>query len=149
MWTENRKRSDANCVVWINLIQSNTIHCTKLGLMRAQKSYFYVSSAQVTTPGLFGGFSFRGLKKLKGGDSWIHSTAQRKDGRCSISQVYPHTRRVCICMSLFYFLSLLNLFYWCVSVSDDPGKVDLPTAFFCCSLNVVVLMSPPLTKYFQ
>ena len=56
---------------------------------------------------------------------------------------------VCICMHLFYFLSLLNLYYWCVSVSDDSGKVDLPTAFFLFSLNVVVLMSPPLTKYFQ
>jgi len=28
---------------------------------------------------LFGGFSFHGLKKLKVGDSWIHSTAQRKE----------------------------------------------------------------------
>ena len=36
-----------------------------------------------------------------------------------------------------------------MSVSDDPGKVDLPTALFSFSLNVVVLMSLPLTKYFQ
>ena len=43
-----------------------------------------------------------------------------------------------------------------MSVSDDSnktnkdsGKVDLPTALFACSFNVVVLMSPPLTKYFQ
>jgi len=71
------------------------------------------------------------------------------DGRCNISQVYPHTHRVCICMRLFYFLSLLNLWDWCVSVSHDSGKVDLPTALFSCSLNVVVLLSPPLTKYFQ
>ena len=47
-----------------------------------------------------------------------------------ISQEYPHTRRVCICMRLFYFFSLLNLCYWRVSVSDDPGKVHLPTTFF-------------------
>ena len=36
-------------------------------------------TAQVTAPGLLKGFSFRGLKKLKGGDSWINSTAQRKE----------------------------------------------------------------------
>ena len=44
------------------------MHCDKLGLMGVQKSYIDASSAQVTAPGLFGGFSFRGLKKLKGGD---------------------------------------------------------------------------------
>jgi len=37
------------------------------------------SSAQITDPGLFEGFSFHGLKKLKWGDSWIHSTTQRKE----------------------------------------------------------------------
>jgi len=36
-----------------------------------------------------------------------------------------------------------------VSVSHDSGKLDLPTALFSYSLNVVVLLSPPLTKYFQ
>jgi hypothetical protein len=65
MWTEDNKRSDANHLAWINLIQSNTTHCAKL----AQESYIDASSAQVTAPGLFGGFSFRGLKKLKWGDS--------------------------------------------------------------------------------
>jgi len=53
----------------INLIQSKTTHCAKLGLMGVQKSYIDVSSAQVNAPGLFGGFYFRGLKKLNGGDS--------------------------------------------------------------------------------
>jgi len=48
------------------------MHHAKLGLMGVQKSYIDASSAQVTAPGLFAGFSFRGLKKLKGGDSWIH-----------------------------------------------------------------------------
>ena len=66
-------------MVWINLIQSNTVHCAKLGLVRMQNSYIDAASAQVFAPGLFGGFSFGGLKKLKGGDSWIHSTAQRKE----------------------------------------------------------------------
>ena len=47
--------------------------------MWVYKRYIDASSAQVTAPGLNGGFSFRGLKKLKGGDSWIHSTAQRKE----------------------------------------------------------------------
>ena len=42
--------------------------CAELGLMGVQKSYIDASSAQVTAPGLLGGFSFRGLKKLKGGD---------------------------------------------------------------------------------
>jgi len=79
MWTEDNKRSDANHIAWINLMQSNTTHCAKLGLMRAQKCYINVLSAQVTAPGLFGGFSFRGLKKAKGGDSWIYSTAQSKE----------------------------------------------------------------------
>jgi len=78
MRTEDHTRSDANHIAWINLIQSNTAHCAKLGLMRAQESYIDTSTAQVTAPGLFGGFSFRDLKKLKGGDSWIHSTAQKK-----------------------------------------------------------------------
>jgi len=69
MWTENHKRSDANHIAWINLIQSNTTHCAKLGLMKAQESYIDTSTAQSTAPGLFGGFSFRFLKKLKEGDS--------------------------------------------------------------------------------
>jgi len=67
MWTKDHKTSDANHITWINLIQSNTTHCAKLGLMRVQKSYIVASSAQVTAP--FGGFSFRGLKTLKGGGS--------------------------------------------------------------------------------
>jgi len=79
MWIENHKLSDANHIAWINLMQSNTTNCAKLGLVTAQRSYIDTSTAQVTAPGLFGGFSFRGLKKLKGGDSWIHSTAQRKE----------------------------------------------------------------------
>jgi len=66
-----------------------------------------------------------------------------------MSQVYAHIRSVCICMRLFYFLSLLNLWDWCVSVSHDSVKVDLPTIWFCCGLNVVVLLSLLLTKYFQ
>ena len=61
----------------INLIQSKTTHCAKLGLMRVQKSYIDASSTQVTVPGLFGGFSVRGLKKLRGGI--YESTAQRKE----------------------------------------------------------------------
>ena len=47
--------------------------------MEAQESYIDTSTAQVAAPGLFGGSSFRCLKKLKEGDSWIHSTAQRKE----------------------------------------------------------------------
>jgi len=69
MWTEDNKKSDANHMALINLIQSNTAHCAKFGLVRAQNSYIDAASAQVFAPGLFGGFSFRGFKKLKGGDS--------------------------------------------------------------------------------
>ena len=47
--------------------------------MRVQKSYIEGSSAQVTAPGLFRGFSFRGFEELKEGDSWINTTAQRKE----------------------------------------------------------------------
>ena len=79
MWIEDHKRSNANYIAWINLIQSNTTFCTKLGLMRVHESYIDTFTAQVAAPGLFGGFSFHGLKKLKVGDSWIHSTAQRKE----------------------------------------------------------------------
>ena len=46
-------------------IQSNTTHGAKLGLERAQESYIDTSTASVTARGLFGGFSFRGLKNLK------------------------------------------------------------------------------------
>ena len=53
----------------INLIQSKTTHHAKAGLMGVQKRYIHASSAQVTALGLFGGFSFCGLKKLKRGDS--------------------------------------------------------------------------------
>jgi len=60
MWTKDHKRLDANRIAWINLIQFNTIDCAKLGLMRVQKRYIDASSAQVTAPGLNGGFSFRG-----------------------------------------------------------------------------------------
>jgi len=35
--------------------------------MRVQKSYIDTFTAQVTAAGLFGGFSFYGLKKLKVG----------------------------------------------------------------------------------
>jgi len=60
MWTEDHKRSDANHTTWINLMQSNTTHCAKFRFMTAQRSYIDTSTAQVTAPGLFGGFSFRG-----------------------------------------------------------------------------------------
>ena len=69
MWTEYHKRSDANHIGWINLIQSNTTHGAKLGLMRVQESYIDTFFAQVAAPGLFGGFSFHGLKELNLGDS--------------------------------------------------------------------------------
>jgi len=36
-----------------------------------QNSYIDAASAQVFAPGLFGGFSFRGLKKLKGGQNTV------------------------------------------------------------------------------
>jgi len=67
MWTEYHNRWDANHIDWINLIQNDTTHCANLGFMRLQKSYIDTFTAQVAAPGLFGGFSFRGLKKLQGG----------------------------------------------------------------------------------
>jgi len=69
MWTERHKRSDANHLAWISLIQSKTTNCAKIGFMTAQRNYTDTCTAQVTAPGLFGGFSFRGLKKVKGGNS--------------------------------------------------------------------------------
>jgi len=38
-----------------------------LELMRVQESYIDTFTAQVAAPGLFGGFSLHGLKKLKVG----------------------------------------------------------------------------------
>jgi len=67
MWTEDYKRLDANHIGWINLIQSNSTHCAKLGLMKAQESYIDTFTAESTAPGLFGGFSFRCLKNRRGG----------------------------------------------------------------------------------
>ena len=69
MWTEQHKRLDEHHITCINLIQSNTAHCAKFGLLRSQNSYIDATPAQVFAPGLFGICSFRGLKKLKGGDS--------------------------------------------------------------------------------
>jgi len=69
MWTEYHKRPDAKYLGWINLTPINTTHCVKLGLMRVQESYIHTFTAQVAAPGLFGGFSFHDLKKLKVGDS--------------------------------------------------------------------------------
>ena len=67
MRTEDSKRKDANHITWIDLIQSNTTHCAKLGLMRAQTSYIDASSAQVTHhPGLFGAFPLRFEKTEQG-----------------------------------------------------------------------------------
>jgi len=67
--TEDHKRSDANHIAWINRIQSNTTHSAKLGLTKVQKNYIHTFTAQSTATGLFVGFSFRCLKKLKGGNS--------------------------------------------------------------------------------
>jgi len=69
MWTKDHKRSDANYTASINLIQSNTMHCANMGLMKVQESYIDTFFAQVAAPGLFGGFSFHGLKELNLGDS--------------------------------------------------------------------------------
>ena len=66
MWTKDHKRWDANHIAWINLIQSNTTHCANsVGFIWLQKGYIDTFTAQVAAPGLFGGFSFRGLKKRK------------------------------------------------------------------------------------
>ena len=73
-WTEYNKRSDANYTGWIILIQSNTTHCAKLGLLRVQESDNDTFTAQVAAPSLFGGFSFHGLKKLKYGSDLSENT---------------------------------------------------------------------------
>jgi len=46
MWTEDNKKSDANHMALINLIQSNTAHCAKFGLFRSQNSYIDATSAE-------------------------------------------------------------------------------------------------------
>ena len=79
MWTEDQKISNAHHIAQINLIQSNTTHCAKLMLMKVQDSYIDNSTAQSTAKGLFGGFSFRCLKKLNGEDLMnpLHSREER------------------------------------------------------------------------
>ena len=47
--------------------------------MRVQESYIDTFIAQVAGPGLFGGFSFHGLKNQKVVDSRVRPTAQRKE----------------------------------------------------------------------
>jgi len=79
MWTKDHKKSDANHIACINLIQRNTTRCGTLGLIKAQESYNDTSTTQSAAQGLFGGFSFRCLKKTQRGESWIHSTAQTKE----------------------------------------------------------------------
>jgi len=39
MWTKYHKRSDANHIAWINLIQNKTTNCAKMGYMTAKRSY--------------------------------------------------------------------------------------------------------------
>ena len=79
MWTKDHKRWDENHIVWINLIQTNTTHCANLVFMRLQKSYIDTFTARVPAPGLFGGFSFCGLEKSKGGGFMnpLHSPEER------------------------------------------------------------------------
>ena len=79
MWTEDNQKSDANHMVSINLIQNNSAHCAKLGLVRVQNSCIDAASAHVFAPGLFGGFSFRGLKKLKGGQNTVKRNLRSED----------------------------------------------------------------------
>ena len=81
MWTKDHKRSDANHIAWINLIQCNTIHCAKLGIMWVQKRYIDASSTQVTAPGLNGAFPF--TKKLKGG---IHESTPQPRGKNTVKR---------------------------------------------------------------
>jgi len=79
--------------------------------------------------------------------SWcIHLYWLYPSWRCSTSQVRPHTRRDYTCMRLFFFLPLLNLWSWCVSVSHDSGKVDLPATFFgcCCPCEPTSLKILPM-----
>ena len=83
IWTEDNKRSDANHIAWINLIQSNTTHCAKLGSTRAQESYIDTSTTQVTVSDLFGGFSFCGMKKLKGGN---HESTPQPRGKNTVKR---------------------------------------------------------------
>jgi len=66
-------------MAWINLIHSNSARCAKLGLVRVQNSYIDAASAQVFAPGLFGGFSFRGLKKLKGVQNTVKRNLRSED----------------------------------------------------------------------
>ena len=61
------------------MIQSNSANCAKRGLVRVQNSYIDAASAQVFAPGLFGGFSFRGLKKLKGGQNTVKRNLRSED----------------------------------------------------------------------
>ena len=91
------------------MIQSNSAHCAKRGLVRVPNSYIDAASAQVFAPGLFGGFSFRGLKKLKGGQNTVKRNSKRESSKknleesesFSVSKFSPATGVSPVCVALF------------------------------------------------
>ena len=67
MWTEDNQKSDANHIFGINLIQSNSAHCAKLGLVRVQNSYIDAASAQVFARRPLWGLFLSRFEKTEGG----------------------------------------------------------------------------------
>ena len=57
-----------------------------MGLVRVQNCYIDAASAQVFAPGLFGGVSFRGLKKLKGGQNTVKRKSERESSKKNLEE---------------------------------------------------------------
>jgi len=78
MWTEDHKRSDANHLACINLIQSNKKYCAKLGLMKAQESYID-SYRSIDSPRPLWGLFLSLFEKTEGGGFMnpLHNSEER------------------------------------------------------------------------
>ena len=88
MWTEDHKRWDVNHIAWINLIQSNTTHCAKFWLMRAQKFTSMPHPLVWPPPASLGAFCSVVWKKRRGG---IHESTPQPRGKNTV-KLYSERR---------------------------------------------------------
>ena len=83
MWTEYHKISDANYIGWINLIQINTTHHAKLGLMRTRKVTLILLPLKWLPQASLGAFSFTVWKNWGWG---IHESTPQPRGKNTVKR---------------------------------------------------------------
>ena len=83
MWTEYHKISDANYIGWINLIQINTTHHAKLGLMRTRKVTLILLQLKWLPQASLGAFSFTVWKNWGWG---IHESTPQPRGKNTVKR---------------------------------------------------------------